>query len=78
MAERSLTELSIPGAVLQPTEAPAPTATPSAPVTMVVTTGGETVGAGQRPITWIVIGLVLLILLISALRFFRNTGGQEV
>jgi hypothetical protein len=60
--------------VLQPTEGPAPTVTPSEPITSVVTSGGETVSSGMRPITWIIIGLVVIILLIAARRFFRKSG----
>jgi hypothetical protein len=74
MAERGLSQLSVPGAVLQPTEAPAPTATPSEPATIVVTTGGETVSRGIRPVTGLLIGLVIVILLISARKFFRKSG----
>jgi hypothetical protein len=77
MAEQRLSQLSVPGAVLQPTEAPAPTATPSEPTTTVVTSGGETVSSGFRPITWIWIGLVVVILLISARLFFRKSGRRE-
>jgi hypothetical protein len=73
MAEQSLSAISVPGAVLQPTEAPAPTATPSEPITTVVTSGGETVSSGMRPITWILIGLVVVILLVSARLFFRKS-----
>jgi hypothetical protein len=74
MAEQNLSQLSVPGAVLQPTEAPAPTATASEPITTVVTSGGENVSSGFRPITWILIGLVVVILLIAARQFFRKSG----
>jgi hypothetical protein len=73
MAEQSLSTISVPGAVVQPTEGPAPTATPSEPITMIVTSGGEAVSSGTRPITWIIIGLVVAILLISARQFFRRS-----
>jgi hypothetical protein len=74
MAEQALSTISVPGAVLQPTEGPAPTVTPSEPITTVVTSGGETVSSGMRPITWIIIGLVVIILLIAARQFFRKSG----
>jgi hypothetical protein len=77
MAEQNLSLLSVPGAVLQPTEGPAPTATPSEPITTVVTTGGEVVRSGARPITWILMGLVVVILLVAARQFFRKSGRRE-
>jgi hypothetical protein len=73
MAEQSLSELSVPGAVLQPTEGPAPTATPSEPITTVVVSGGESVDSPFRPMTWIIIALVIGILMFSAWRFFRKS-----
>jgi predicted CXXCH cytochrome family protein len=74
MAEQGLSELSVPGAVLRSTEAPAPTATPSETVTTLVSTGGETVSRGIRPVTGLLIGLVVVILLIAARQFFRKSG----
>lgn len=65
-----LTQLSVPGARLQPTEAPAPTATPSAP--QLVTVSAESpVPSGVRPMTVILIAIVALILLAGAIFFFR-------
>jgi hypothetical protein len=75
-SERTLSELSVPGSSVQPTEAPAPTATPSMPV---VTTGtvAASVPTGLRPITLLSIGTVLLILLIGAVAFFRKSSHRE-
>jgi predicted CXXCH cytochrome family protein len=57
-----LSQLSVPGASLQPTEGPAPTATPSEP--QPITVGMELPArTGLRPITIILIGVVVLILL---------------
>ncbi|MCC7206141.1 MAG: hypothetical protein IT323_02480 [Anaerolineae bacterium] len=67
---RLLTRLSVPGARLEPTEGPAPTATPASPQVLVV--AGETVlHTGVRPMTLIVLGAIGLILLVAALVLFR-------
>lgn len=61
-AEDLLSQLSVPGALLQPTEAPAPTATPSSFDSISV--GAELpVRTGFRPITIILLGAVTLFLL---------------
>lgn len=76
-----LTQLSVPGAVLQPTEAPAPTATLSSPQPVTVALERE-VTTGFRPITIILIGLSLLILFgggaIIARQSRRKSQSQEV
>jgi hypothetical protein len=75
-AEESLTELSQSGVELQPTEAPAPTSIP-ADVPDIAASASETVPTGVRPMTFIIIGFALLVLLISAVLFFRPSK-QEV
>lgn len=70
-ASITLAELSVPGALLQPTEAPAPTATPSEP--QPISVGLEQpVHTGFRPITIILIGAVVLILLIGSFVILRQ------
>ncbi len=71
-AERALSELSVPGASIQPTEAPAPTATPSAPETPQQHTEAHAKG-GFRPVTGLVIAIVLLILLNGAIILYRRS-----
>jgi hypothetical protein len=75
-AERNIVELSVAGTTIQPTEAPAPTAIPDE---LEVPVGVPEVQArsGFRPMTYLVIGIAILILLISAVAFFRKTPGQE-
>lgn len=75
-AEHDLALLSVAGASFAPTEAPAPTATPSSGIVVVRTSAdAETVASGIRPMTLIVIGFVIAILLIAAFAFFRKTDG---
>jgi hypothetical protein len=70
-ASITLAELSVPGALLQPTEAPAPTATPSEP--QPISVGLERpVHTGFRPITIILITAVVLILLIGSFVILRQ------
>jgi hypothetical protein len=76
-AERGLSELSVPGAVLRPTEAPAPTATPSASSPPSLATGGTPVPGGFRPITMLAMGVIVLILFVLAGWFFRESRMQE-
>jgi hypothetical protein len=75
-AERTIVELSVAGATIQPTEAPAPTAVPEVLTVPVAEPEVEARG-GFRPMTFIVIGITVLILLISAYAFFRRPSGQE-
>ncbi|MBL8134223.1 MAG: hypothetical protein JNL42_20345 [Anaerolineae bacterium] len=75
-----LAQLSVPGAGLEPTQGPAPTATPSQAEPIPV--GAEVhVRSGFRPMTIILIVLVALILLIGTLWIVRQTRratpGQE-
>jgi hypothetical protein len=67
---RLLARLSVPGSSLQPTEGPAPTATPAEARVFVV--AGETpLHTGVRPMTIIVLGAIGLVLLIAAILLFR-------
>ena len=75
--ERTLAELSVPGSTLKPTEGPAPTATPTGPIVPIGPARVE-VPSGYRPITVIVIGTMVLLLLIGAFIFFRKPKRQEV
>jgi len=70
-----LAELSVPGATLEPTEAPAPTATPATDRSAAVAIE-RTVTTGFRPMTVILIGLVTLILLAGTLVFVRQARRQ--
>lgn len=77
-AERTLSELGVlaADATIQPTEAPAPTATGQLPA---IISSPEEVSpeSGIRPITKILIGLTLFILVIAAFLFFRTSSDQE-
>ncbi len=66
-----LAKLSVPGASLEPTEGPAPTATPAQP--QPITVGMELPArTGLRPMTFVIIGFTALILLAgSALILYR-------
>jgi predicted CXXCH cytochrome family protein len=77
-AEMKLTELSTPTISVEPTEAPAPTSTPSepAPILLENSTEAET-RSGVRPITVIVMGITVLILLVAAWAFFRKSDQRE-
>ncbi|MFN8373686.1 MAG: cytochrome c3 family protein [Anaerolineae bacterium] len=75
-----LAQLSVPGASIEPTEGPAPTATPSQPEPIAV--GMELPArTGFRPVTIIVISVVALILLGGSAFILRQarrkTGNQE-
>jgi hypothetical protein len=74
--ERMLSELSVPGAILQPTEAPAPTAAPSGSVTMVSATD-VTASSGFRPFTLFIVGFVVLLLATVGFMFLRKPDGEE-
>ncbi|MBN8638115.1 MAG: ammonia-forming cytochrome c nitrite reductase subunit c552 [Anaerolineae bacterium] len=71
-----LTELSVPGATLEPTEAPAPTATPSIDRAAAVAVE-RSVTSGFRPMTVILIGLVAFILLAGTFVFVRQARRQS-
>jgi len=75
-AERALSELSVPGAKVQPTEGPAPTAVSAAPAP-VNTNAASSVPTGLRPPTVISLGFFGLILLIGAVAIFRKSGKGE-
>jgi hypothetical protein len=75
-AERTLTELSVPGAVLVPTEAPAPTAIP-AESSSPSPSSSVTVSSGLRPMTVLLIGIISLILVIAGVAFFRRPDDRE-
>lgn len=74
-ADQNLSLLSVSGASIVPTEAPAPTATPLGGVTIVRSSvDNDVVPSGVRPMTVIVIVFVVAILLIAAFAFFRKRG----
>lgn len=75
-AEQTLSELSVPSSNLNPTEAPAPTATPAVPLTT-FTSSTESISSGARPITVVILGIAFLILLVAAYFFFRRPRNQE-
>lgn len=75
-SERTLSQLSVPGSTLKPTEGPAPTATPAAPVAQVVHSP-EAARSGLRPVTLIGMGAVLLTLLAGGLVFLRRPRAQR-
>jgi predicted CXXCH cytochrome family protein len=76
-AEHVLSTLSQGGGTLQPTEAPAPTATPLAS-TIIVRAANESVPAsGVRPVTILILSIIVLIVLTAAFFFFRKSGTQE-
>lgn len=66
-----LTQLSVPGSTIEPTEAPAPTATPSADRLTAVSIE-RTVTSGFHPMTIIIIGAVVLVILTGTLVFIRQ------
>ena len=76
-AETGLSLLSRPGVILQPTEAPAPTAIPAQPLVRVNETE-ESVPTGIQPMTLIIIGIALVTILVPAVAFFRNNSDREV
>ena len=61
-AEGMLSQLSVPGASLLPTEAPAPTATPSDPESITVALAREA-RSGVRPVTIAILGTVGVVVL---------------
>lgn len=71
-----LVQVSVPGARLQPTEAPAPTVIASAPQEVTVSEESP-IPTGVRPMTIIIVSAVVLILLIGALIFIRQSKTQE-
>ncbi|MBL8153565.1 MAG: hypothetical protein JNM70_05215 [Anaerolineae bacterium] len=75
-ASERLARLSVPSANLQPTEGPAPTATPSAPQPVTISIEQE-VPTGFRPMTIILMTAVVLILLIGSLLIMRLSRRQE-
>ncbi len=75
-SERTLAELSVPGSVIEPTEAPVPTARAAVPPAA-SNTEYVSVPTGIRPITVVVGGLAVLVLLIGAVVFFRKSGHRE-
>lgn len=76
-AEDNLSLLSVSGANLSPTEAPAPTATPSGSTVQQIVSQEIISPSGLRPMTIIVIGAVLVSIVIAAITFFRKSGDQE-
>jgi predicted CXXCH cytochrome family protein len=75
-AEKTLSVMNLSGGTPQPTEAPAPTATPLAS-TIVVRAVNETIPSGVRPMTVLILGIIVLIVLTAAFIFFRKSGTQE-
>ncbi len=73
---RILARLSVPGANLEPTEGPAPTATPSADEP--ITVGMEhPVRTGARPMTLILLGVSLVILLGGTMLILRQSARRN-
>jgi hypothetical protein len=69
--ERALSQLSVPGATLSPTEGPAPTAV--SPIFLShITRPAEAEREGVRPITVIVLSFSALVLLVAAGLLFRS------
>ncbi|MBZ0276758.1 MAG: hypothetical protein K8I60_11460 [Anaerolineae bacterium] len=75
-AEKSLSELAASVGIVEPTEAPAPTSIPQGELTSVVT-ATQNVESGVRPMTYILIGLVVIILLTAAALFFRRPASRQ-
>ncbi|MBZ0300910.1 MAG: ammonia-forming cytochrome c nitrite reductase subunit c552 [Anaerolineae bacterium] len=75
VAEQTVAQLSAPGVVAQPTEAPAPTATPATALSE-PRVAGSTVASGIRPVTILVIAAIVIFLAIAAVAFFRNRDTQ--
>lgn len=75
-AETALGELSVSAVVVAPTEAPAPTAIPAVDETALEGTP-QVVPSGVRPITVIIIGLVVVSLLTAAFAFFRRPRSSQ-
>ena len=71
-----LSRLSVPGTNLQPTEAPAPTATSSEPQ-LITVVAERHVTTGVRPMTIILGAAVALILLIGAVVFYRQSRRRQ-
>ncbi|MBK9124053.1 MAG: ammonia-forming cytochrome c nitrite reductase subunit c552 [Chloroflexi bacterium] len=69
-AEGLLSELSVPGASLAPTEAPAPTATPANPESITVALEREA-RTGVRPITIAILGTFGVVVLAGGAYIFR-------
>ncbi|MBZ0290711.1 MAG: hypothetical protein K8I30_24005 [Anaerolineae bacterium] len=76
-AEHTLSLMNIAGAVPQPTEAPAPTATPPAAILVEQATNESVSSSGIRPVTLLLMGVVVLIILTAGFFFFRKSGAQE-
>ncbi len=77
-AEHNLSLLNLKGGTPQPTEAPAPTATPLASTIIIRSATDEAVRTtGVRPVTILIIGVVILIMATAAFFFFRKSGTQE-
>jgi predicted CXXCH cytochrome family protein len=71
-SERTLAKLSVPGASINPTEAPAPTEIPEVDWrTVAVSSEPETEEEGFRPITMIILGFTGVIVFGSAIVIFR-------
>ena len=79
-SEQTLITLSVSEVSVEPTEGPAPTATPATEVAVapVLEEEPERVTEGFRPITGIIMALTILALLIAGLAFFRKSSEQEV
>jgi predicted CXXCH cytochrome family protein len=75
-AEQALGELSVSAVVVEPTEAPAPTAIPAVKESALEATP-HVVTSGARPMTVIVIGVVVVILLTAAFAFFRRPRSSK-
>lgn len=75
--EHAMSELNARGSSPQPTEAPAPTAIPAEPITSSSVVFEEKSDSGARPMTWLIIALVVVSLTGAAYAFFRNSTDME-
>ncbi len=75
-AEFSLSTLSVPGSTGQPTEAPAPTATPNPSAVTVIKTPVSEKSGGIRPTGVLMLLIAGLILTVGAVMFFRKGLGH--
>lgn len=78
VVEEGLTQLSIPDIAPQPTEGPAPTATPSGEIQTTEFNEAKRVETGVRPMTRIILGIVFLLISSAAFAFFRRSSNTEV
>jgi predicted CXXCH cytochrome family protein len=76
-AEQSISELNARGSSPQPTEAPAPTATPAEPDSVETIVFEEEAKTGPRPMTWLIMAFIVVVLAGAAFAFFRSSSDTE-